>query len=115
MAFALPAIGTVGVMVGALGAAAGRDEFTEAFFQGLLAFFVGSWLFAIATFRTAVLSRRAAVLLGVAPIPAFAAGGGDGVGEILILTALICFTLGWVGLGVQAIRLDRPSTVPRAV
>ena len=113
VAFALPAFGTIVLMVGAFGVALGGEDFADAFFFGLLTFFVGSLLFAIATYRTAVLSRRAAVLLGVAPVLAFAGGGGDGFGEILIVSALICFTLGWCVLGVQAIRLDRPATEPR--
>jgi len=55
-AFALPAFGTIALMVGAFGVALG-GEVTDAFFFGLLTFFVGSLLFAIATYRTAVLSR----------------------------------------------------------
>jgi hypothetical protein len=115
MAFALPAIGTIGLLVGALGVALGREEFTDAFYFGLLTFFVGSLLFAIATFLAAVLSRPAAVLLGAAPVLAIAGGGGDGLAEIVTVAALICFTLGWCALGVQAIRLDRPVNAPRPV
>ncbi len=113
VAFALPAVGAVGLMVGAFGVALGGEDFADAFFFGLLTFFVGSLLFAIATYLTAALSRRATVLLGVGPVLAFAAGGGDGFGEILIVAALISFTLGWFALGVQAIRLDRPANAPR--
>lgn len=98
---------------GITGTAAQGDEVTDAFFLGLLTFFVGSLLFAIVTYRTAVLSRRAAVLLGVAPVLAFAGGGGGGFGDILILSGLIFFAMAWVALGVQAIRLDRPATEPR--
>jgi hypothetical protein len=112
VAFALPAVGTVAVMVGAFRVAQG-NEVTDAFFFGLMAFFVGSLLFAIATYRTGVLSRRAAALLGVAPILAFAGGAGGGFRDILIVSGLICFTLAWVALGVLAIRMDRPATAPR--
>lgn len=113
VAFALPAAGTVGVMVGAFGVAQGH-EVTDAFFFGLMAFFVGSMLFAIATYRTGVLSRRAAALLAVSPILALAAGGaGGGLRDILILSGLACFTLAWVALGLLAIRLDRTSIAPR--
>lgn len=110
VAFALPAAGTIAVMVGALGVAQG-NEVTDAFFFGLMAFFVGSMLFAIVTYRTGVLSRRASALLLISPLLAFAAGGaGTGLRETLILAALACFTLAWMALGLLAIRRDRPAT-----
>jgi len=112
LAFALPAVGTIGLLVGSLGVALGRDEFTDAFYFGLMTFFVGSLLFAIATYLAGVLSRPAAVLLGVAPVLAIA-GGRTGLAEILTVAALMCFTLGWCALGAQAIRLDRPANAPR--
>jgi hypothetical protein len=112
MAFALPTIGTIGLVVGASSTAVGRDELSEAFFFGLLTFFVGSLLFAIATFFTAVFSRLTAVLLGAATLLAFAAGGGEDSRPILNIASLICFTLGWVALGLQAVRLDRPLNEP---
>jgi hypothetical protein len=112
MAFALPAVGTIGLVVGALGVALGRDEFTDAFYLGLMTFFVGSLLFAIAAYLAAVLSRPAAVLLGAAPVLAIAGGGGEGFAEAIAAAALVCFTLGWCALGVQAIRLDRPVSAP---
>lgn len=112
-AFALPAIGTVALTVGALDAALGHADFTDAFFFGLVTFFLGSLLFAIATFVTGVLSRPAAVVLGIAPVLAVASGGSEGPGAVLNLAALICFALGWFALGVQAIRLDGPANAPR--
>jgi hypothetical protein len=115
MAFALPAIGTIGVVLGAGGAVLGRDELADAFYFGLLTFFVGSLLFAIATFFTAVFSRVAAALLGAAPVLAMAGGGEDGYRQIFTVAALTCFTLGWVALGVQAVRLDRPINEPNPV
>ncbi|MDH4141067.1 MAG: hypothetical protein OEV61_00485 [Chloroflexota bacterium] len=60
-----------------------------------------------------MVSRPAAVLLGAAPVLAIAAGGGDGLAKVVIVAALVCFTLGWCALGVQAIRLDRPANAPR--
>jgi hypothetical protein len=113
LAFALPAVGAVGLLVGALGVALGRDGFTDAFYFGLMTFFVGSLLFAIVTYLAAVLSRPAAVLLGAAPVLAIAGGGGQGFAEVITVAALVCFTLGWCALGVQAIRLDRPANAPR--
>ena len=113
MAFALPAVGTIGLTVGALGVALGRAEFTDAFYFGLMTFFVGSLLFAIATYLAAVLSRPAAVLLGAAPLLAIAGGSGEGLSEVVTVAALACFTLGWCALGVQAIRQDQPANAPR--
>ena len=111
-AFALPAVGTLGLIFGAAAVVLERDELTEAFFFGLLMFFVGSLLFAIATFFTAVFSRATAVLLGLATVLAFAGGGGNESRPILTVAGMICFTLGWVALGVQAVRLDRPVNEP---
>lgn len=113
LAFALPAAGTIGLIVGALGLAIGREEFVDAFYFGLMTFLLGSLLFAIATYLAAVLSRPAAVVLGVAPVLAIAGGGGEGSAEIVTVAALICFTVGWFALGVRAIRLDRPANAPR--
>jgi hypothetical protein len=93
--------------------ALGREQYTEAFYVGLLTFFVGSLLFAIATYLANALSRPAALLLGAAPVLAIAAGGGEGSAKVVIVAALVCFTLGWCALGVQAIRLDRPANAPR--
>jgi hypothetical protein len=116
IAFALPAVGTIALTLGAFSVALG-GELTDAFFFGFLTFFVGSSLFAIATYRTAVLSRPAAALLGVAPVLAYVAGGGSDGGSrpLFIVAGLICFTLAWVALGVQAIRVDRPSTAATPV
>ncbi len=112
-AFAIPAVGSLGLIVGAFGVAVGSDELTGTFYVGLMTFMVGSLLFAIATFITAVLSRAAAALLGIAMGLAFAAGGGGGSAIIITIGALTCFTLGWMALGVQAVRIDRPGVAPR--
>ena len=111
-AFALPACGTIALVVGAAGVVLGRDELGDAFYLGLLTFFVGSLLFAIATFVTGVFSRVWAVLLGTATLLAIAAGGEESR-AILNVASLACFTLGWVALGAQAVRLDRPMSEPR--
>ena len=108
-AFALPAFGTIVLIVGAFGVALG-GEVSDVFFLGLLPFFVGSLLFAFATYRTAALSRPGAVLIGVGSVLAFGAGNNDAI----ILAALTCFTLGWFGLGVQAIRRDGTASEPLA-
>lgn len=102
-ALAIPAIGTIALGIGALGAAIGRD-LSDVFFFGLLTFFVGTVLFAVATLATGVLSRAGAGLLVLGPILAVASGGSN---EALTITALICFALGWIAMGLKAIRLDR--------
>lgn len=113
-AFALPAVGTIASSVGIIGFQLSEDYFLV-WALGTLTFFVGSTLFAIATYRTAALSRGAAVLLGVgsALTMIFAMSGGGNASPVLMVAALSCFGLGWFALGVQAIRLDRPSTEPR--
>ena len=113
-AFAVPALGTVAVGVGTVGVVFGGAQLTDAFFLGLMAFFVGSSLFAIATYITGVLSRRAAALLGIAPVLMIASGNGSGGGgESLILAGLAFFALGWMALGVFAVRQDRAAVAPR--
>jgi hypothetical protein len=107
-AFALPAVGTIASIVGLVGTNLVGEPYWAVWFLGTLTFFVGSVLFAIATYRTAALSRGAAVLLGVAsvvlPVAALTTLG------LFAVVALIGFALGWVALGIEAIRLDRPAT-----
>ena len=111
-AFALPAVGTIALVVGAAGVALGRDELGDAFYLGLLTFFVGSLLFADRDVRHG----------GLLPRAGGPARGGDtprdrrgrrGVEAIHNVASLACFTLGWVALGAQAVRLDRPLGEPK--
>jgi hypothetical protein len=110
-AFAVPAVGTIGLVLGASAVILGRNELGDAFYLGLLTFFIGSLLFAIATFFTGVFSRASAVLLAAATILAVAAGGEESR-AILNVASLVSFTLGWLVLGAQAVRLDRPLASP---
>ncbi len=112
LAFALPAIGTVLSLVGAAGTALSGDGYFELFFFGVLTSLVGSLFFAIATYRTAVLSRPGALLLGVGTIVGLVAGNGVAT-ELLTVAGLICFTLGWLMLGVRAIRIDGTAVARR--
>ena len=112
-AFALPAVGTIASIVGLVGTNLRGEPYWAMWFFGTIAFFLGSTLFAIATYRTAVLSRGAAVLLGVGSVLTIVAGLGWIFPPQLLLATLICFALGWLALGIQAIRLDRPATEPR--
>jgi hypothetical protein len=109
-AFAMTAAGTVVAVVGSIAITLAGDEYWALGIAGLLAALAGSTLFAIATYRTATLSRGAAVLLAVGSVlPVF-----SGNVQPLYLTAVVCFLVGWFVLGVQAIRLDRPTTESRA-
>ena len=114
-ALAIAAVGTIACIVGIVGMFLVADEYYIVFILGIYGALLGSTLFAIATYRTAALSRRAALLLGVGSVLTIVAGlGGDRIfPPQLLLATLICFVLGWFGLGVQAIRLDRPTTAPR--
>jgi hypothetical protein len=111
-AFALPAIGAIVVVVGAVATTLVADDFWGVGFLGVMLAAAGSALFAIATYRTAVLSRGAAVLLGVGSILPFVTMLSENL-QSLVAVALICFLVGWFALGIQAIRLDRPATEPR--
>jgi hypothetical protein len=112
VAFALPVVGTIAVIVGFVGMTLVGDGYWSVWFLGFLTALAGSALFAIATYRTAALSRRAAVLLGVGSVLPFVMLFNSSL-ELLVVAAVICFLVGWFTLGVQAIRLDRSATEPR--
>jgi hypothetical protein len=107
LSFAVTAIGTAASLAGFVGTALAGDAFWVVWFLGSMTALAGSALFAIATYRTAVLSRPAAALLGVGSLLPFLGFAVNGVA--LLPAAIICFLVGWFALGVQAIRLDRPT------
>lgn len=83
---------------------------------GLLALVLGSSLFALATWLTRSLSRRAAALLGVGAllvVPALTGVTGGlvptPIAELLVIVSVAAFPLGWVALGMSALRIDRPA------
>jgi hypothetical protein len=123
-AFAIPCVGAV---VGLLGWAAmmvtgDSDAVVVAGLSawaiasiGLLALVLGSSLFALATWLTRSLSRGASVLLGIGAllvVPALIGVTGgflpSPASEILVVGTLLLFPLGWVGLGLSALRVGRP-------
>ena len=110
-AFVVPAIGLVMFSIGAFAIVVTGDDYWVLAMLGVLTGVVGSALFAIVTYRTAVLSRGGALLIGIGPILTIVGAGTNSYA--LVLVAIVCFLLGWFVLGVQAIRLDRPSTEPR--
>ena len=112
VAFAVPAVGTVASVFGLIGTSIVGESAWGVWFIGTLTALVGSALFAVVTFLTAALSRGAAVLLGVGSILPFASLAVPDA-TFLLPAAIACFLLGWFLLGVQAIRLDRPATLPR--
>jgi hypothetical protein len=116
-AFTLPALGgavtTIGVILMAtrtedrpvVGGLSGWDFFM----LGSIATVAGSILFAIATYRSG------ALLLGIVSAVALVSFAGSFVlGEwlqALFIAGFLAFPFGWVVLGLQAIRLDRPAMV----
>ena len=110
-AFGLSAVGTLAVVVGFVGLKLAGDPYWGVWILGLLAVLVGSALFAIVTYRTATLSRWAAVLLGLGSVMPFIVLVTN-INNLLIV-ALSCLTVGWVALGFDAIRIDRPATERR--
>ena len=122
-AFALPAIGSISALAGAVGMALdlpGNDAgvYWTAYLLGLLAGAVGSGLFGLATVRSAVLSRAAALLLVLAVVligvSLLLRTVSFALGDIALYGGAIVFVAGWFGMGVQAILLDRPAPRPSA-
>jgi len=87
------------------------------FVVGVIAGVVGFSLFGIATLRAGVLSRSGAILLAIAPaawLGAFIVALGDWrLAWWLVLAASVAFVLGWLIIGIAAIRLDQPATGAR--
>lgn len=118
--FALPAVGTVICLVAVIGLLLAGDGFWNLLVLGVFCVFAGSALFAVATYRAGVLSRGASALLAAGSILAvalilnamFQFPLGSLTGPIGIV-GITTYTLGWVVLGIHAIRLDRPATDPR--
>ena len=106
-AFGFSAVGTIAVIGGFVGLTFISEAFWGVWMVGLLATLVGSALFALITYRTAALSRAGAVLLGLGSSLPFT--GLVTNSNVVIVVALSCLTIGWVALGIDAIRIDRPA------
>jgi len=110
VAFAITAIGTVVFFAGYAGSVMiGGDGFWGLWFIGVVTVMLGSGLFAAVTYRTRVLSRVGAALIGIGIVVIL--GEAFLHVEALIPVGMACFALGWLTLGVEAIRLDRPATL----
>jgi hypothetical protein len=122
-AFAIPAVGAVVGLLGALAMAVVGD--TDARIVGGLSLWaistlglstllIGSALFAVATWLTKSLSRAASALLGVGALLVIPAIGGA-MGGVLppaleyasLVIAIVAFPAGWTTLGVSALRVGR--------
>ena len=116
-AFLVPATGMAMIVIG-FSEVFGRISW-EVFMVGTVITWVGFVLFAVVTYMTAVLPREAAALVGAgltvpALIVAVATVIGIDVsgvgGNALVIVTFACTFIGWFALGIQAIRLDSPST-----
>jgi hypothetical protein len=124
-AFAMPAIGAVLGLLGVAAMAVAGDS-DSTFIGGLSAWAIstigvtalvlGSALFAIATWLTGSLSRSASALLLVGALLLVPAIGGvtGGIvppvlGYLVLLIAVVAFPVGWIALGVSALRVG-PAT-----
>ena len=119
-AFALPAVGGALATLGLFIMAAVGDQPVAGvsgwalLIIGVLGTIAGSLVFAFATYRTAALPRSGAVILGVSAVVsligfvAASSQGGTSGSELVFVAAFGSFAIGWVVVGLQAIRLDRP-------
>ncbi len=119
-AFLLPAAGGAVMTLGIIAMALLPDRPLVAdwagwnfFFLGLLTTVAGSLLFGVVTFRTRALPRSGAAFLAIASVLALLSFlGSIGLGEWLqpvFIAGFLAFPVGWVVLGLQAIRIDRPA------
>lgn len=126
-AFAIPAVGAVVGLMGAVAMAVVGDTDAKIVAGlslwaistiGLLALLIGSALFALATWLTRSLSRAASGLLGVGSLLVIPAISGvisgalpPAIGYTILVIAIVAFPAGWMALGVSALRVGRnPST-----
>ena len=122
-AFAVPALGALASGLGLLGMlftgdgpiAGGLDPWAL-WALGTLTLVAGSGLFALVSWRSRVLSRPGLALLGaplVGLIPVVVISSGlaavpwEPLVSITFLALLLSFALGWIVLGVDAVRRDR--------
>lgn len=109
VAFVVTAIGTLAFFAGFVGSIVmGQDGFWGLWFIGLLTVMLGSGLFATVTYQTRVLSRRGAALIGIGIVVVLS----EAVLSLPVLLpiGMAGFALGWLTLGIQAMRSDRPAT-----
>jgi len=109
-AFAIPGLGAVVGLLGyALIVVTGDSD---------AVLVLGSILFAVATWRTRNLSRAASGLLAIGAVLVVTALLGVGSGGlsapitiILVIAAIFAFPVGWIALGISALRITGPAPI----
>lgn len=104
-AFGLGAFGIVAIVSAFAMRPWASDDLWMVFMLGCLATMGAAVLFAVATYRTAALSRTGALLIG--------AGIAIALVQPVMAIGLASVAIGWLVLGIHAIRLDRPRIDPR--
>jgi hypothetical protein len=113
-AVAAAGVGMIVCIFGVVGMQVLGDGYWDVFIVGIIGVLAGSTMFAIATFWTAALSRGAAALIAASAVLTIIAGfGGDRLPPVLLILTATGFALGWLVLGIIAVRMDHPSTAPR--
>ncbi len=126
-AFAIPAIGAVVGLLGVVAMVVAGDTDSTVVGGlsawaistiGMTALVLGSALFAIATWLSGSLSRAASAMLFVGALLVVPAIGGvtGGVvppllGYLVLVAAILAFPVGWIALGVSALRVTGPSPI----
>jgi hypothetical protein len=116
VSFLVPAMGILALMVGFGGIWLGDAMY----WLGLLAFIAGSILFGAVTFVTAALSRSAAAMLAggsavqlVGFTIMFAVADWSSPVQYVAILGMTAGSVGWVALGLDAVRRDRLPTTSR--
>jgi uncharacterized membrane protein YhaH (DUF805 family) len=119
-AFLVPAIGIAIVLLGLPtliptgGTAPEGSVPARVIYSGLSLMLLGSIIFAVVTLSTGAFSRLAAGLLVVGVLPTILGLFGV-LGAIWLVIGGIVFGLGWIGLGIDAVRHDRrPASAGQA-
>ncbi len=127
-AFAIPAIGAVLGLLGVVAMAVAGDS-DSIFIGGLSAWTIstigigalvlGSGLFAVAAWLSGSLSRVGSGLLFVGALLVVPAIGGvtgglvpPVLGYLVLVVAILAFPIGWISLGVSALRVGHTFLIP---
>lgn len=113
----LPAAGCVLAVIGGVGMLQSSDEGPfwfgdsawDVWILGILGMLWGSILFAIATWRTKALDTRPVALVGLGALGCFISAM---LSPIPLLIGLGIMSIGWIWLGMDAIRRDRVVLAP---
>jgi hypothetical protein len=113
LSFLTPLAGVIVLTLSWAGIAAGASD-NETFWYlgtlGLLTIVIGIAIFAAVTVRTRAFSRPASLLILVGSLLSIPGFMGLNAGAVLLAIAGLIFGVGWIGLGIDAIRRDRLVT-----